>query len=94
MSHPPNVKAIKLGLQTQGLQGLFSMDLFYRHWKNTEGQLSLFQQTLRNPDVYCFAEQQCHASATEILKVQPDLDNKEVGQLAQSGPDRDLAVPG
>jgi CCR4-NOT transcription complex subunit 1 len=54
------------------------MDLFYRHWKNTEGQLSLFQQILRNPDVFCFAEQQCHTSATKILKVQPDLDNKEV----------------
>lgn len=72
------MKALKLGLQTQGLQGLFPMDLFYRHWKNTEGQLSLFQQILRNPDVFCFAEQQCHTSATEILKVQPDLDNKEV----------------
>ena len=54
------------------------MDLFYRHWKNTDGQLSLFQQILRNPDVFCFAEQQCHSSATEILKVQPDLDNKDV----------------
>jgi len=37
------MKALKLGLQTQGLQGLF-----YRHWKNTECQLSLFQQILRN----------------------------------------------
>ena len=25
------MKALKLGLQTQGLQGLFPMDLFYRH---------------------------------------------------------------
>ena len=72
------MKALKLGLQTQGLQGLFPMDLFYRHWKNTDGQLSLFQQILRNPDVFCFAEQQCHSSATEILKVQPDLENKEI----------------
>jgi len=72
------MKALKLGLQAQGFQGLFPMDLIYRHWKNTEGQLSLFQQILRNPDVFCFAEQQCHTSATEILKVQPDLDNKDV----------------
>jgi len=72
------MKALKLGLQTQGLQGLFPMDLFYRHWKNTDGQLSLFQQILRNPDVFCFAEQQCHSSATEILKVQPDLENKDI----------------
>jgi CCR4-NOT transcription complex subunit 1 len=28
--------------------------------------------------VFCFAEQQCHSSATEILKVQPDLDNKDI----------------
>ena len=72
------MKALKLGLQTQGFQGLFPMDLFYRHWKNTEGQLSLFQQILRNPDLFCFAEQTCHSSATEILKVQPDIENKEI----------------
>ena len=72
------IKALKLGLQTQGVHSPFPMDLFYRHWKNTEGQLSLFQQILRNPDVFCFAEQQCHTSATEILKVQPDLETKEV----------------
>jgi CCR4-NOT transcription complex subunit 1 len=41
------MKALKLGLQTQGLQGCFPMDLFYRHWKNTDGQLSLFQHILR-----------------------------------------------
>ena len=72
------MKALKLGLQTQGYQGSFPIDLFYRHWRNTEGQLSLFQQILRNPDIFCFAEQQCHTSATEILKVQPDLENKEI----------------
>ena len=72
------MKALKLGLQTQGLQGRFPMDLFYRHWKNTEGQLSLFQQILRNPDVFCFAEQQFHHSATDILKTSPDFSNKEV----------------
>mgnify|MGYP007048722634 CR=1 FL=1 len=72
------MKALKLGLATQGYQGSFPIDLFYRHWRNTEGQLSLFQQILRNPDIFCFAEQQCHTSATEILKVQPDLENKEI----------------
>ena len=39
----------------------------------------------RNPDVFCFAEQQCHSSATEILKVQPDLDNKEVSRSPAVG---------
>ena len=28
--------------------------------------------------MFCFAEPHCHTSATEIEKVQPDLDNKEV----------------
>ena len=46
------MKALKLGLQTQGLQDLFLMDLFYRHRKNNEGQLSLFQQILRNLDAF------------------------------------------
>ena len=72
------MKALKLGLATQGYQGSFPIDLFYRHWRNIEGQVSLFQQILRNPDIFCFAEQTCHTSATEILKVQPDLENKEI----------------
>ena len=63
------MKTLKLGLQTQALQSIFPTDKFYRHWKNTEGQLSLLQQILRYPEVLCFAEKQCHTSATEILKV-------------------------
>ena len=77
----PVMKTLKLGLQTQALQSFFPMDLFYRHRKNNEGQLSLFQQILRNPDAFCLADLQCKTSATEILKVQPDLDNKEVATL-------------
>jgi hypothetical protein len=45
-------------------QGLFTMDQFYRHWKNTEGQLSLFQQILRNPDIFCFA-----GASTSVIRI-------------------------
>jgi len=72
------IKALKLGFQMQGLQSHFPMDLFYRHWKFPEGQMSLFNQILRNPDIICFAEHQFHTSATEILKVTPDFSNKEI----------------
>ena len=67
------MKAMTWGLQTQGWQSLLPMDLFYRLWKKTEGQLSLFQQILRHPDMFCFAEKQCQTPATEILEVQPDV---------------------
>ncbi len=94
------VKALKLGLQVQGFMGPFPVDMFYRPWKNTEGQVlqhlgltnlkqqlslsflpmqvSLFQQILRNPDVFNFADHQHHAVAVEVMKVQPDFDNKEL----------------
>ena len=33
------VKALKTGLQVQGFSGAFPVDMFYRQWKNTEGQV-------------------------------------------------------
>jgi CCR4-NOT transcription complex subunit 1 len=51
--------------------------MFYRQWKNTEGQVSLFQQILRNPDVFNFCDHQHHPVAVEVMKVQPEFDNRE-----------------
>ena len=45
--------------------------LFYRPWKNSDGQVTLFQQALRNPDVFNFADHHYHPVAVEVLKVQP-----------------------
>lgn len=34
--------------------------MFYRSWKNLEGQLSLIQQILRNSDIFSFADHHHH----------------------------------
>ena len=54
------------------------MEILYHRWKNTEGQVSLFQQILRNPDVFNFSDHQHHPVAVEVLKVTPDLENREL----------------
>lgn len=58
------------------LRDNFPIELFYKLWKNSEGQLSWFIQSLKNPDVFCIADYQCKRTATEILKAQPEDDNR------------------
>lgn len=72
------MKSLKLGIQVQGLTGPFPVEMFYRAWKCSDGQVSLFQQILRNPDIFNFADYQHHPVAFELMKVQPDLDNREI----------------
>ena len=67
------IKALKLGFQVQGFQTPFPVDMFYRSWKHSEGQVSLIQEILKNSDVFNFAEHRHHAVAVEVLKVQPEL---------------------
>ena len=53
--------------------------MLYRPWRNHEGQMTLFQQILRNPDVFNFGDHHHHAVAMEVLKHQPDnMDNREL----------------
>jgi CCR4-NOT transcription complex subunit 1 len=40
--------------------------------------LHLFQQILKHPDVFCFAEHPCNMVNMEVLKSPPDPENKEV----------------
>ena len=54
------------------------MEILYHRWKNTEGQVSLFQQILGNPDVFNFSDHHHHPVAVEVLKVTPDLDAREL----------------
>ena len=61
------------------------MEIFSR-WKNVEGQTSLIQQILRNPDVFTFADYSHHSIAYELLKSPPDMDNRSVKNLTH--PDR------
>ena len=53
--------------------------MLYRPWRNHEGQMTLFQQILRNPDVFNFGDHHHHAVAMEVLKHQPEnMDNREL----------------
>ena len=54
------------------------MDYFYTQWKNSEEQLSLFTEILKNAEIFCFTDYPCVLVATDCLKSLPDLDNKEV----------------
>ena len=62
------IKALKLGFQVQGFQGPFPVDMFYRQWKYSDGQVSLLQQILRYPDIFNFVEHHHHPVAVEVLK--------------------------
>ncbi|KAK3085676.1 hypothetical protein FSP39_006989 [Pinctada imbricata] len=62
----------------RGLQEIFPVECIYRVWKNTEGQLSFIVQSLRNPDVFCFADYPCHTVVIDILKSAPDDDNRDI----------------
>lgn len=74
------LKCLLQPLQGQGLlrPEQFPIDYFFRHWQNTEEQLFLFTHILKNPDVFCFVDYNCHMVSTDSLKTLPELDNKEV----------------
>lgn len=71
---------IRLGLQSLGcLQNSFPVECIYRHWSNVEGQLSLITNILKNNDIFSFADYTFAPVQTELLKTQPETDNKEIG---------------
>ncbi|KAI5730570.1 hypothetical protein M8J76_015190 [Diaphorina citri] len=71
--------ALRLGLQSQGFHpDRFPVDQIYRHWKHAESQVTLIQHILKNPDIFCFADFPFLSTSVELLKAQPDLDNKEI----------------
>ncbi|XP_042855455.1 CCR4-NOT transcription complex subunit 1-like isoform X4 [Penaeus japonicus] len=73
------ITALRCLLQGQGLRlELFPVECFYQQWKNTEEQLNLFTQILRNPEIFCLTDFPCHLVSTDSLKTLPELDNKEV----------------
>ncbi|XP_071959089.1 CCR4-NOT transcription complex subunit 1-like isoform X2 [Antedon mediterranea] len=71
------LRLLKVAL-LRGLQEMFPIEVLYRVWKNTEGQLSWIQQILTNPDVFCFADYPFHGVVVEILKALPEEDNREI----------------
>jgi CCR4-NOT transcription complex subunit 1 len=62
----------------RGLQDIFPVEFIYRPWKNSEGQLSWITQSLKFPDVFCFADYPCHTVVIDILKMPPDDENREI----------------
>uniref|UniRef100_A0A8D9AYG7 CCR4-NOT transcription complex subunit 1 n=1 Tax=Cacopsylla melanoneura TaxID=428564 RepID=A0A8D9AYG7_9HEMI len=72
--------ALRLGLQSQGFHpDQFPVELIYRHWKHAESQVTLIQHILKNSDIFCFADYPFLSASAELLKVQPDFDNKDIG---------------
>ncbi|XP_013777158.1 CCR4-NOT transcription complex subunit 1-like, partial [Limulus polyphemus] len=51
---------------------IFPSEYIFRHWRNSEGQLSLFQQILKNSDVLCLLDYSCNTIETDILKPPPE----------------------
>lgn len=68
---------LRLGLQSTFF-GSFPVECFYRHWTNSEGQLSLISHIVKNPDVFNFGENLFHPVSVDILKLQPESDNKDI----------------
>ncbi|XP_015520502.1 CCR4-NOT transcription complex subunit 1 isoform X1 [Neodiprion lecontei] len=74
------ITGLRLGLQHLGYPlDMFPVELFYRHWDNVEGQFSLVQQVLKNPDIFCFADYPYHSVTVDVLKAAPEGDSKEAG---------------
>ncbi|CAG9761528.1 unnamed protein product [Ceutorhynchus assimilis] len=75
---------ILIGALRQGLQALgfhpdnFPVEYFYKRWSNLEGQFSLIQQLLKNPDVFCFGDYPCASVTVDVLKTPPEHDGKEL----------------
>ncbi|CAH0545815.1 unnamed protein product [Brassicogethes aeneus] len=73
------INAIRQGHQSVGFHPeTFPIDQFYKRWTNFEGQFSLVQNILKNPDVFCFADYPCVSVAVDILKTPPEQDSKEL----------------
>lgn len=69
---------IRLGMTITGSGPSFPAECLYRHWTNTEGQLSLISAILRNPDVYSFSDYVFTSVPIDVFKNPPDTENKEI----------------
>ncbi|XP_032816690.1 CCR4-NOT transcription complex subunit 1 isoform X5 [Petromyzon marinus] len=72
------LQIVVYGIQKGLGMDVFPVELVYRPWKNTDGQMSFIQHSLLNPDVFCFADYVCHTVVTDILKAPPEDDNREI----------------
>lgn len=75
------INALRLGIQTSSVSfhwDKFFTDQVYKPWKHPDSQLSLIQQCLRNPDIFCFADNLQQTFVIDALKAPPENDNKEI----------------
>ncbi|XP_046333509.2 CCR4-NOT transcription complex subunit 1-like isoform X5 [Haliotis rufescens] len=75
-----NKKGLKLLMEGlfRGLQDIFPVEYIFKPWSNTEGQLSYIIQSLRNPDVFSFADYPGDTVVIDILKSTPNDEDREV----------------
>ncbi|GAB0100187.1 CCR4-NOT transcription complex subunit 1 [Sergentomyia squamirostris] len=69
---------VRLGLQSMTPPQNFPAECLYRHWTNTDGQLSLITLILKNSDIFSFADFIFTSVSVELLKTPPETDNKEI----------------
>lgn len=73
------ISALRQGFQALGFHpDTFPVDQFYKRWGNVDGQFSLIQQILKNPDVFCFGDYPCALVTVETLKTPPEPDGKDL----------------
>lgn len=73
------ISALRMGLQNVGFHPeTFPVDHLYRRWTSVEGQFSLIQNILKNPDVFCFADYPFLSVPVDLLKTPPEQDSKEL----------------
>ncbi|XP_055707339.1 CCR4-NOT transcription complex subunit 1 isoform X2 [Phlebotomus papatasi] len=72
------ITTLRLGLQSMTPAQNFPAECLYRHWTNTEGQLSLITLILKNSDIFSFADYIFTSVSVELLKTPPETDNKEI----------------
>ncbi|XP_072381588.1 CCR4-NOT transcription complex subunit 1-like [Diabrotica undecimpunctata] len=73
------INGLRQGLQTFGFHPeTFPVDQIYKRWQNVEGQFSLVQNILKNPDVFCFVDYTYAPVAVDVLKTPPEQDSKEL----------------
>ncbi|VVC27811.1 Hypothetical protein CINCED_3A013043 [Cinara cedri] len=71
--------AFRLGLKSQGYRvDSFPVEIIYQHWSNSEAQMSLVQHILQNSDIFCFADYPYRSVSIDLLKVTPEVDNKDI----------------
>jgi len=58
----------------------FPIDLIYKPWNNSEGQLSFLMQAMKHPDVFCLADYKGDSPTVviDILKSVPNEDDREI----------------